>query len=45
MIFIDSVILNAIERACRLFGAGYANVQPYSGSQASAVQPPSRNCA
>src|SRR5213078_3483476 len=25
----------AIERACRLFGAGYANVQPYSGSQAN----------
>jgi len=25
----------AIERACALFGAGYANVQPYSGSQAN----------
>src|SRR6185295_19615944 len=25
----------AIERACRLFGAGWANVQPYSGSQAN----------
>jgi glycine hydroxymethyltransferase len=25
----------AIERACRLFGAGYANVQPYSGSSAN----------
>jgi glycine hydroxymethyltransferase len=25
----------AIERACRLFGADYANVQPYSGSQAN----------
>ncbi len=25
----------AIERAGRLFGAGYANVQPYSGSQAN----------
>jgi glycine hydroxymethyltransferase len=25
----------AIERAQRLFGAGYANVQPYSGSQAN----------
>ena len=25
----------AIDRACRLFGAKYANVQPYSGSQAN----------
>ena len=25
----------AIDRACTLFGAGYANVQPYSGSQAN----------
>jgi glycine hydroxymethyltransferase len=25
----------AIERACKLFGAAYANVQPYSGSQAN----------
>ena len=25
----------AIERACRLFGGGWANVQPYSGSQAN----------
>ena len=25
----------AIERACQLFGAGWANVQPYSGSQAN----------
>jgi glycine hydroxymethyltransferase len=25
----------AIERACQLFGAGYANVQPHSGSQAN----------
>jgi len=25
----------AIERACQLFGAEYANVQPYSGSQAN----------
>jgi len=25
----------AIERACELFGAGWANVQPYSGSQAN----------
>lgn len=25
----------AIERACKLFGAGYANVQPHSGAQAN----------
>ena len=25
----------AIERACKLFGAGWANVQPYSGSHAN----------
>ncbi|MDW8398375.1 MAG: serine hydroxymethyltransferase [Acetobacteraceae bacterium] len=25
----------AIERACRLFGCGYANVQPHSGAQAN----------
>ncbi len=25
----------AIERACKLFGCGYANVQPHSGSQAN----------
>lgn len=25
----------AIERACRLFGCGFANVQPNSGSQAN----------
>jgi glycine hydroxymethyltransferase len=31
----DVVERLAIERACRLFGAGYANVQPYSGSQAN----------
>ncbi len=27
----------AISRACELFGAGYANVQPHSGSQANAA--------
>ncbi len=27
----------AIERACELFGAAYANVQPHSGSQANAA--------
>ena len=26
---------DAIERACRLFGCGFANVQPNSGSQAN----------
>jgi glycine hydroxymethyltransferase len=31
----DVVEQLAIERAQRLFGAGYANVQPYSGSQAN----------
>jgi glycine hydroxymethyltransferase len=31
----DVVERLAIERAQRLFGAGYANVQPYSGSQAN----------
>jgi glycine hydroxymethyltransferase len=31
----DAVEQLAIERAQRLFGAGYANVQPYSGSQAN----------
>jgi glycine hydroxymethyltransferase len=32
---IDVVERLAIERARQLFGAGYANVQPYSGSQAN----------
>ncbi len=27
----------AIERACRLFGCGFANVQPHSGAQANAA--------
>ncbi len=31
----DAVERLAIERACELFGAAYANVQPYSGSQAN----------
>ncbi len=31
----DVVEQLAIDRALRLFGAGYANVQPYSGSQAN----------
>ncbi len=33
--FIDSVEALAIERACKLFGAEAANVQPHSGSQAN----------
>jgi glycine hydroxymethyltransferase len=32
---VDRVERLAIERACRLFGAPYANVQPHSGSQAN----------
>ena len=33
--YADAAESLAIERAQRLFGAGYANVQPYSGSQAN----------
>ncbi|MEI6985963.1 MAG: serine hydroxymethyltransferase [Rhodospirillaceae bacterium] len=33
--FVDVAERLAIERACRLFGCGYANVQPNSGSQAN----------
>ncbi|MBD5390688.1 serine hydroxymethyltransferase [bacterium] len=33
--FIDKVETLAIERACKLFGAKYANVQPHSGSTAN----------
>jgi glycine hydroxymethyltransferase len=33
--FVDHAETIAIERAKRLFGAGYANVQPHSGSQAN----------
>jgi len=32
---VDVVERTAIERACRLFGCGFANVQPHSGSQAN----------
>ena len=32
---VDTVENIAIERACKLFGAKYANVQPHSGSQAN----------
>ncbi|MGJ8525370.1 Serine hydroxymethyltransferase [Halomonadaceae bacterium LMG 33818] len=35
--FVDVVENLAIERACELFGADYANVQPHSGSQANAA--------
>ncbi len=34
---VDTVEELAIERACKLFNAGYANVQPHSGSQANAA--------
>jgi glycine hydroxymethyltransferase len=34
---VDIVELLAVERARRLFGADYANVQPHSGSQANAA--------
>jgi len=33
--YVDQVERLAIERACGLFGADYANVQPHSGSQAN----------
>jgi len=35
--FVDIAENLAVERACRLFGADYANVQPHSGSQANAA--------
>jgi glycine hydroxymethyltransferase len=34
---VDVVEQLAIDRACQLFGADYANVQPHSGSQANAA--------
>ena len=34
-VYVDQVENIAIERACRLFGAKYANVQPHSGAQAN----------
>ena len=34
---VDEVERLAIERACALFGADWANVQPHSGSQANAA--------
>ena len=33
--FVDEVEQLAIDRACKLFGAKYANVQPHSGAQAN----------
>ncbi|MGD0486853.1 MAG: serine hydroxymethyltransferase [Syntrophorhabdales bacterium] len=33
--YVDAIERIAIERACRLFGAEYANVQPHSGSSAN----------
>jgi glycine hydroxymethyltransferase len=33
--FVDDVERIAIDRACRLFGASWANVQPHSGAQAN----------
>jgi glycine hydroxymethyltransferase len=33
--YVDEVERTAIERACRLFGAEYANVQPHAGSSAN----------
>lgn len=35
--FVDEAERLAIQRACALFGADYANVQPHSGSQANAA--------
>ena len=34
-VYVDQVEQIAIDRACRLFGAAYANVQPHSGAQAN----------
>ena len=34
-VYVDQVEQIAIDRACRLFGASYANVQPHSGAQAN----------
>lgn len=33
--FVDEIETLAIDRACKLFGAKYANVQPHSGAQAN----------
>lgn len=34
---VDKIEQLAIDRACELFGAEYANVQPHSGAQANAA--------
>ena len=34
---VDKVEQLAIDRACELYGAAYANVQPHSGAQANAA--------
>ena len=34
-VYVDEVENIAIQRACKLFGAKYANVQPHSGAQAN----------
>ncbi len=34
-VYVDQVEQIAIDRACKLFGANYANVQPHSGAQAN----------
>ena len=35
--YVDEIERIAIDRACKLFGSKYANVQPHSGSQANAA--------
>ena len=35
--FVDQIEQIAIDRACKLFGSKFANVQPHSGSQANAA--------
>ena len=35
--YVDQIEQIAIERACKLFGSKFANVQPHSGSQANAA--------
>ena len=35
--YVDTIENIAIERACKLFGSKFANVQPHSGSQANAA--------
>ena len=36
-VYVDEVENIAIQRACKLFGAKYANVQPHSGAQANSA--------